>query len=243
MIQNPIERRSEFRFPVVLPVKYFQPDNIGIWSYCQDLSRSGTFISSDNHPTSVGSEVGLHLTIPADSEYSKIIRKEAMVMWNRMEPFKSKRSGMGVKFAEPLPESVLLNALVDNMKKLQKEGEAKRKVEKKLATLESQLQEAERLAALGRYAEKILSDISTPILDLSKKLANIKRKIDKHNRMIESSEQIDEKKLKMITSELSNCSVEIDQVLKDYALLSELVHMLRDDKESLKRRLKKKYRS
>jgi hypothetical protein len=28
-------------------VKYFQPDDIGIWSYYQDVSKSGALISSD----------------------------------------------------------------------------------------------------------------------------------------------------------------------------------------------------
>jgi len=48
MMREPVERRSEFRFPVVGPVEYFTPDDSGILSYVLDLSKNGTFISSDD---------------------------------------------------------------------------------------------------------------------------------------------------------------------------------------------------
>ena len=47
MMQEPVERRSEFRFPVVGPVEYFKSDGTDILSYALDLNRMGTFISSD----------------------------------------------------------------------------------------------------------------------------------------------------------------------------------------------------
>jgi hypothetical protein len=48
MMREPVERRSEFRFPVVVPVEYFKSDGTGILSYALDLNRMGTFISSDD---------------------------------------------------------------------------------------------------------------------------------------------------------------------------------------------------
>jgi hypothetical protein len=48
MMREPVERRSEFRFPVVVPVEYFKSDDSGILSYALDLSKNGTFISSDD---------------------------------------------------------------------------------------------------------------------------------------------------------------------------------------------------
>jgi len=110
MIQVSVERRSEFRFPVVVPVEYFPPDDSGILSYCLDLNKAGTFISSDD-PLTVGSKFDMHLTIPANDESSKIFRTEGAVVWNKIQPFKSKRNGMGVKFIDPLSENLLLNAL------------------------------------------------------------------------------------------------------------------------------------
>ena len=39
MMQEVAEKRSEFRFPAVVPVEYFKPDDSGILSYVLDLSR------------------------------------------------------------------------------------------------------------------------------------------------------------------------------------------------------------
>ena len=38
MMQEVAEKRSEFRFPVVVPAEYFRPDDSGILSYSLDLS-------------------------------------------------------------------------------------------------------------------------------------------------------------------------------------------------------------
>jgi len=38
MMQEPVERRAEFRVPVVGPVEYFKPDDSGILSYVLDLT-------------------------------------------------------------------------------------------------------------------------------------------------------------------------------------------------------------
>ncbi len=89
MMQEPVERRSEFRFPVVGPVEYFKPDDSGILSYALDLSKNGTFISSDEPPV-LGSRLGIQLTIPVDYESSKIFRTEGTVAWSGIRPFKRK---------------------------------------------------------------------------------------------------------------------------------------------------------
>ena len=136
MMQEPVERRSEFRFPVVGPVEYFPPNHSGILSYVLDLSKSGTFISSDDPPV-LGSRLGIHLTIPVDYESSKIFRTQGTVAWNRIRPFKS--NGMGVQFLEPLPEDVLLYALADNVRRLMKESEAKGLLEERVEKVESEL--------------------------------------------------------------------------------------------------------
>jgi len=109
----------------------------------------GTFISSD-YPLIAGSRFGMHLTIPVDYESSKIFRTEGTVAWNKIQPFKSKRNGMGVQFIETLPESLSLNALANNVRKLMNETEAKGLLEETIKKLESELEKTERLAALGR---------------------------------------------------------------------------------------------
>ncbi len=145
MMQEPVERRSEFRFPVVGPVEYSRPDDSGILSYALDLSKNGTFISSDDPPV-LGSRLGIQLTIPVDYESSKIFRTEGTVAWNRMQPFKSRSNGMGVQFIDPLPEDVFLYALADNVRRLMKESKAKGLLEERLEKLESELEETKRLA-------------------------------------------------------------------------------------------------
>lgn len=239
MSQEASERRSEFRFPVVLPVEYYRPDESGILSYCLDLSKAGTFISSDNHPMNIGSRFGMHFSIPVDPESSKIFRTEGTVVWNRIQTFKSKRNGMGVKFIEPIPEDVLLNALADNVGKLTKETELKRKVEKKVEELESELEETKKLAMLGSCAEKFLSDLSRPIFTLSMKLHNIKREMNKYKKLLEAHEETNKAELKSIIREFANHYKEIDQIIKDYKVLSKLAHMLEDNRHTLEWKLKK----
>jgi signal transduction histidine kinase len=239
MMQESVERRSEFRFPIVVPVEYFPPDDSGILSYTLDLCKKGAFISSGNHPISIGSRFGMNLNLPVDQEASRIFRTEGTVAWNRMQPFKSKRNGMGVQFIEPLPESLLLNALADNVRRLMKESEAKGLLEERVEKLEPELEEKKRLAALGRFTEKILSEVSNPILALSGKLGIIKRKMHKHKRMLEEHEETDKEEFKRIIIEFNSCRKEIDQVLKDYKIISELAKIVEDDRETLERKLQR----
>jgi len=239
MIQESVERRSEFRFPIVVPVEYFPPDGSGILSYALDLCKKGAFISSDNHPISIGSRFGMNLNLPVDQGTSRIFRTEGTVAWNRMQPFKSKRNGMGVQFIEPLPERLLLNALADRTKKLMEETEAKKLLEERVEKLEPELEETKRLAALGRFAEKILSEVSKPVLTLSGKLETIKTKMRDYQRMLEGHEETDKEEFKRIITEFNSCRKEIDQVLKDYKIISELAKIVEDDRETLERKLQR----
>jgi len=240
MIQELAEKRSEFRFPVVLPVEYFKPDESGISSYSLDLSKSGTFISSDV-PLSVGSKLDMKLTIPFNDESSKILRTEGTVIWDNVQPFKSKRNGMGVQFVEPLPESLLLRALANNIKKLIKETESKKSLEKRVENLETELKKLKRLATLGRYAEKILFDVSNPILTLSGKLEIIKEKMHEHKKMIEEHGEVNQEECNKIIAEFDSYCKNIDQILKDYKIISELAHIVGDDREMLEKRLAQRY--
>jgi signal transduction histidine kinase len=240
MNQGPIERRSEFRFPVVLPVEYFEPDELGVLSYSSDLTKRGTFISSDD-PLGIGTRFGMNLTIPFDNEASKIHPAEGMVIWNRAQPFKSKRNGMGVRFVEPLPEGLLLRALAYNVKKLMKERDAKKVLEERVDKLEAELEAAERLAMLGRFVEKILFDLSNPILTISGKLALIKAKMDKHKRTFEEQEEITREEFNSIVTELDNDCNEVEQILKGYKTISELAQIVEDDRDTLEKKLRRKY--
>ena len=236
MVQEPIERRSEFRFPVVVPIEYFLPDDSSIVSYSLNLSKKGTFISSDDHHLSIGSGFSVRLTVPLDQESSKIFRTEGTVVWNRLQLFKSRRNGMGVKFIEPLPEAVLLNALAYYCSRLVKEVKAKDLLGESIEKLESELEEAKTLATLGRYVEKILFELSDPILTLSGKLETLKTKMHGHKRMLEEHGEAKEKVMGMI-AEIDNCCREINQILKDYKIISELAHIKTDDREALEREL------
>jgi Tfp pilus assembly protein PilZ len=238
MTKELVERRSEFRFPVVLPVEYFKPEDSGISSYSLDLSKSGTFISSDI-PLSIGSRFGINLTIPFNDESSKILRTEGTVVWDNVQPFKSKRNGMGVQFVEPLPESLLLKALANNIKKIIKETESKKALERRVEKLESELEETKRLATLGRCAEKILFDVSNPILTLSGNLAILRRKIDNYKTILEKQKDFTKKDIRKIEKEFSNFRSKIDKIIKDYKAISEMAHMVGDDRQTLERKLKR----
>ncbi len=238
MIRESVERRSEFRFPVVVPVEYHLPDHSSILSYTLDLTKNGAFISSDDHPMHIGSRFGMQFTIPVDQESSRIFRAEGTAVWNRIQPFKSKRNGMGVRFIEPPPETVLLNALAHSVKKLVKETEVKEVLEERAEKLESELEESKRLATLGRYVQKILFELSNPILTLSGKLETIKTKMHTHKRMLEEHGETKEEVIGMI-AEIDNCCGEVDQILKDYKVISELAHIRGGDRETLERKLKR----
>ncbi|MFB0521297.1 MAG: PilZ domain-containing protein [Desulfatiglandales bacterium] len=239
MVSESVERRSEFRFPIVVPVEYFLHDNSSILSYTLDLSKNGAFISSDNHPLGIGSRFVMSLNLPFDQESSRIFRTEGTVVWNRMRPFKSKTNGMGVRFIEPLPESLLLKALANNIRKLMKETEAKKLLEERHQKVESELEETKRLAALGRYVERILFEVSNPVLTLFAKLETIKTKMSEHKRILEEHEETNKEELKKIIAEFDRSCDTIDKILKDYRIISELAKIVEDDGESLERKLKK----
>jgi hypothetical protein len=236
MMRESGERRSEFRFPVVLPIEYFKPDDSRILSYALDLSKGGTFISSDD-PLGMGSIFGLNLTIPVDYESSKIFGTKGAVAWNKVQPFES--NGMGVKFIEPLPESLLLSTLAHKYKTLIRETEVRKLLEEKVEKLESELENANRLAALGRCMEKILFHVSNPILTLSRKLETAKRKMHKHTRMLEGHEETSKEEFKKIITEFNKSCNKIDQIFNDYKTISEFTHIVGDDRETIERKLKR----
>jgi len=239
MIPDIAERRSECRFPVVIPVEYFPPDASGILSYAFNLSSNGTFVSSD-YPLRVGSRFAIHLIIPVDCESCSILRTEGTVVWNKIQPFRTRRNGMGVRFIEPLPEALLLNALANNVQRLTRETEAKELLEERVGKLESELKETKRLADLGRCVERILFEASNPILTLSGQLEIIKMKMDEHKRILEKPE-INKEKVRKIIAEFDKSCKEIERILKDYRIISELAAIAGDDREALERKLKKKY--
>jgi Tfp pilus assembly protein PilZ len=241
MIQELAEKRSEFRFPVVVPIEYFKPNDSAILSYALDLSNRGTFISSDV-PLNIGSRFGMNLTIPVNDESSKIFQTEGTVVWDKVQPFQSKRNGMGVQFIEPLPESLLLKALANNITKLIKESESKKALEERVEKLESELEETKRLATLGRCTEKILFDLSNPILTLSGKLEIIKTKLHKYKKILEEQDKVGINGSKKIIAEFDNCCKNIDQILKDYKIISDVAHIVGDDREGIERRLLERYR-
>ena len=240
MTQVLVERRSEFRFPVVVPVEYFWPSEEGVMSYSSDLTKKGTFVTSDD-PLSIGTSFSMDLTIPINDEASKIHKTEGAVVWSRVLPFKSKRNGMGVKFMEPLPEGLLLRAVAHNVKKLMKERDAKKFLEERVEQLESELESAQRLAVLGRFVEKILFDLSNPILTISGKLELIRAKMDRHKRAFEEQETITKDEFRSIVTGIDNDCRDIDETLKGYKIISELAQIVEDDRESLEKKLRRKY--
>ena len=241
MDQVSVERRSEYRFPVAVPVEYFGPDELGVRSYSSDLTKKGTFISSDD-PLSIGRRFRLNLTIPVDREASKIHRAEGKVVWNRALPFKSKKNGMGIRFLEPMAEELFLRALAHDVENLVKDSEAKRLLEQKVDKLEVELEAEKRLAVLGRFVERIVFDLSNPILAISGKLDLIKSKMDGHRRSLEEREQISKEEFKEIVTELDNDCKEVDQILRGYKVIAELAQIVEDDRDTLEKRLKRKYK-
>jgi signal transduction histidine kinase len=239
MIQESIEKRSEFRFPIKIPVEYFKKDELGIQSCTLDLSKNGIFISSDNLPFDIGNRLSIDLNFSVDQESDRIFRTEGTVVWNRMQPFKSKNNGMGVQFIQPLSEPILLNVLANFIKTLMEETEEKKVLAERVENLESELERAKRLASLGRYVEKILIELSNPILALSGRLDIIKIKMEKHKGMLEEHVETNKKKFKKIITEFNNCCKEVDQILKDYKVLSELIHIARNDRETIEKKLQR----
>lgn len=237
MIQNIVDKRSEFRFPVAVPVEYFNNDDYSIASYSLDLSRHGTFISSDN-PYAIGNSLSMNLSIPVDSNISEILRTRGSVTWNRLQPFKSIKNGMGVRFLEPLREELLLNSLSSHVMRLVKDSEAKKLLEERVEKFESELKDAEKWAEIGHCTEKILFDISNPLTTLTGKLGLIKEKMHVHRLMLEENCGTNCSKLKGITDVFDDCYNDIIQIVNDYSSISRLIRIMGDEKKDLEDKLK-----
>jgi len=232
------EKRSEFRFPVMFPVECSRPDNSDISSYSLDLSRGGTFISSDLL-LNVGKRFGIHLAIPVEHESFRIFRTEVTVAWNKSEPFKESKNGMGVRFIDPLPEDMLLDALTNSAEKLLGQTGTEKVLEERGKEPESESEKLKRLTTLGRHAEKIIFELSDPILTLSGRLEIIKTKMDIYREMLETDEETNKDKYKRIITEFNNFCGDIDQIVKDYKIISELARITRCNNETLETRLEK----
>ena len=237
MLQDIAEKRSEFRFPVAIPVEYFNHGNLGTVSYSLDISRGGTFISSD-YPLEVGKDFPINLTIPFNMNSSKIIRTKGAVEWTRVRPYKSVKNGMGIRFFEDLPESLLLDALTSNVRRLVKESEAKKKLEERLEDLESKLFKAERWSTLGKSVEKILFDISNPLTNLCGKLALIKEKMQQCSRTLEENDDISAGCFKKIIGDFDDSFDDITSILNDYNVISELVRITGEGTEDIEEKIR-----
>ena len=238
MDQGSLERRSEFRFPLMLPVEYFSPNQSSVLSYSLDLAKSGTFISSDD-PFSIGSRFNMHFTIPIDKKSSKIFRTEGTVTWSKAQFFRSKNNGMGVRFEHQLPEMLLLHALTVDVRKLIRENEGKKVLEERLDRLESELEGVKSLAALGSGVEKVLFELANPILTLSGKMELIENKMLQHKRLFEENETSRDEKLEQAADDFDYCFKEIDHILSDYRRISELARIGGDERETLEEKLKR----
>jgi len=239
MGQSYMEKRSGFRFPIVIPVEYFRYDNSSRSSYSLDISKGGTFISADD-PLEIGSQCGMRLTVPIDHESSKIFTTEGTVAWNKILPFKSKRNGMGVQFFDPLPESIFLNALADTTKRLSREAEAKMQIEERLEHLQQELGETKRLAALGRCVEKIILELTNPILTLSGTLEIAREKLYAHKRRIDEHAETHNEELIKIADEFDECCTTIDRIVKEYKVISDLAHIVGYSGEKLEKELRER---
>lgn len=239
MAQSSGERRSDFRFPSVIPVEYFRPDGSSIASYSLDLSKKGMFISADE-PLEIGSQCPIRLIVPIDDESSKFFEIKGAVRWNKILPFKSNRAGMGIQFFEPLPENILLNALADTTKKLTRETEVKKQLEEKIEQLEQELKETERLAALGRFLEKIIFELTNPILTLSGTLEVIREKMYAHKRRLEEHEETNKEELTKIADEFETYCKTIDRIVKDYKMITELEQIAGYKGEELEKKLQER---
>ncbi len=76
-------------------------------------------------------------------------------------------------------------------------------------------------------------------MTLSGRLGIIKRKIHKHNRMLEEHEETNKEKFKRVTKDFDNCCREVSKALKDYKIISELARIVGDDRETLESKLKR----
>ncbi|GAJ19155.1 unnamed protein product, partial [marine sediment metagenome] len=84
-------------------------------------------------------------------------------------------------------------------------------LEERVDKLEAELEAEKRFAVLGRFVEKILFDLSNPILTISGKLELIKAKMDKHKRTFEEQDVITKEEFKNIVTQLDNDCSEVGQ--------------------------------
>jgi SMC interacting uncharacterized protein involved in chromosome segregation len=84
--------------------------------------------------------------------------------------------------------------------------------------------------------ERILLEVSNPILTLSGQLEIIKMKMDEHKRILEKPE-INKEEFRRIIAEFDKSCKEIEEILKDYRIISELAAIAGDDRETLERKL------
>lgn len=233
------ERRSDFRFPIVMPVDYFRADHSGVSSYTLDLSNGGAFISADD-PLEKGSLCGIRLTVPVGPESSRVFKTGGTIIWSKILLFKSKRNGMGVQFLEPLPDNIFLNALGDTARKVTREIEARKSLEEKLEHLQWELEEAKRLTALGSFAEKILFEVTNPILTLSETLELFREKLHTPQRRLEEHPEKHRKELIDGAGMLAECCTTIDWIVKKYQVISDLAHIAGYSGEKLEKHLQQR---
>jgi len=236
-LEQNIDKRSEFRFPVVIPVEYFNNGDPGTISYAVDISKNGTFISSDE-PLEIGRHLKMNLSIPVNTVSSEVLKTEGEVVWQRIQPFKSLKNGMGVRFSDPLPEGSLLNTLSSSVRRLVKEKEAKKELEEQMKRLEFELEDIKRLADIGRYTEKLLQDISNPLISMYGRFELIRNRITNYAKVIEEKCMGNNNGLKSIKADCEMCLKDINCMLDDYKSISELIRVTGDDRKDLEEELK-----
>jgi DNA-directed RNA polymerase subunit H (RpoH/RPB5) len=67
--------------------------------------------------------------------------------------------------------------------------------------------------------------------------------MDKHKKTFEEHDVITKEEFKNIVTELDNDCSEVEQILKGYKIISELAQIVEDDRDTLEKKLKKKYPS
>jgi Tfp pilus assembly protein PilZ len=237
-MEETIDKRAEFRFPVVIPVEYFNNGDFGIVSYAVDISKNGAFISSDD-PVDIGKSIDMKFTIPVNDNASHIVNTEGNVAWQRVQPFKSPKNGMGIHFSKPISGALLLNALSSNVRRLVKERDAKKELEEHLERLESELEDLQRLADVGRCSEKLLHNISNPLISMSGRFELIRDRVRNAITVIEEKCTKDNTGLKNIKTDCEMCLNDISSILHDYNSISELIRTTGDDMKNLEDELKR----
>ena len=62
-----------------------------------------------------------------------------------------------------------------------------------------------------------------------------------HKKMLEEHDEINQEECKKHIKEFNDCCKKIDQILKDYKIISELAHIVGSDREGIERRLMERY--